>query len=94
MGAIFPDEVVECHRCGRDVRIGSQEAEKRGPVECGTCKVLGPKALVPLLRGGTPEQFAAYHAAPKPSVLFRAQMARRGIKEPWEGGPPWDRSRW
>lgn len=94
--AIDPGSKVVCARCKH-----SSQMFVSNPPEiwvCVVCELLGPKALVPLFKMNDTERseaLAAYFAdSERPSEKFSRSLRARGIKEPWEGGPPWDRSRW
>ena len=78
MGAIFPDSIVACSRCGNDAKL--PEGSSLEAAECKLCESLGDRALVPLLRNPTPEAIARFLAAPKGSALFEAGLSRRGVK--------------
>ena len=80
MGAIFPDTKHPCHRCGNAVVVkGGFDAPDQ--VECRVCKMLGDRALVPLLRNPSKEALRRFQAAPKGSVLFEQQLEARGKRD-------------
>lgn len=87
MGAIFPDEVHPCSRCGNSVKVEGTKAETfdSTTLECVVCKSLGDRAIVPLLRTKPgAERDAAlekFRASPPGSVLFNVGLMRRGVPQ-------------
>ena len=77
VGTIFPEEEKNCERCGCKITyLGVSDP----PRECVLCKFLGDRSLVWLLRDPTPENIAAFRAAPRGSEIFNGRLRRLNIR--------------